>query len=70
METSEQSKLKQVTDIYPGILIDLVSVYASIYVTEHPECATALFKYMHIIRIGVSKSTHMGWCEYISQPQD
>lgn len=34
-------------------------VYASIYVTAHPKCATALFEYMHTISLGAGRSSNL-----------
>lgn len=59
---SKKSRVKPITDIH--IWTDLFLVYASIYVTAHPECATALFKYMHTIRLGASRSSSLGWRDY------
>lgn len=45
---SQKSKAKPITSIQTWV--DAFLIFASIYVTAHPECATALFKYMHTVR--------------------
>ncbi|XP_062588298.1 uncharacterized protein LOC134249974 [Saccostrea cucullata] len=57
-----KNKVKAITDIQ--VWTNLFLVYSSIYVTAHPECATALLKYMHTIRLGASRSSGLGWRDY------
>lgn len=59
---SQKSKAKPITSIQTWV--DAFLIFASIYVTAHPECATALFKYMHTVRLGASRTNHLGWREY------
>lgn len=59
---SSKYKPKVITDIQ--VWTDAFLVYASIYVLAHPECSTALFKYMHTIRLGASRAKALGWRDY------
>lgn len=59
---SSKYKLKLITDIQ--VWTDAFLIYASIYVLLHPECSTALFKYMHIIRLGASRAEALSWRDY------
>lgn len=59
---SQKSKAKPITSIQTWV--DAFLIFASIYVTAHPECATALFKYIHTVRLGASRTNHLGWREY------
>lgn len=59
---SSKYKPKVITDIQ--VWNDAFLVYASIYVLAHPECSTALFKYMHTIRLGASRAKALGWRDY------
>ena len=40
-------------------------IHLQMYICKaHPECATALFKYMHTIRLGAGRSINLGRHEY------
>ena len=43
---------------------DSFIIYSSIYAAAHPECTTALFKYIHTVRLGASRSPGLGWRDY------
>lgn len=55
---SSKYKPKVITDIQ--VWTDAFLVYASIYVLAHPWSSTALFKYMHTIRLGASRAKALG----------
>ena len=48
---------------------DAFLIYSTIYVTAHPSAATGLFKYMHTVRLGASRSvgSNYGWKNYDTQ---
>lgn len=59
---ASKPKAKLVNDIQTWK--DLFLIYSSIYAAAHPECTTALLKYIHTVRLGASRSLGLGWCDY------
>ncbi|XP_056022019.1 uncharacterized protein LOC130054933 [Ostrea edulis] len=59
---SSKCKPRVISDIQ--VWTDAFFIYASIYVLAHPECSASLFKYMHTIRLGDSRSKALGWRDY------
>lgn len=59
---ASKPKAKLVNDIQTWT--DLFLIFSSIYAAAHPECTTALFKYIHTVRLGASRSPGLGWRDY------
>lgn len=59
---SSKYKPNVITDIQ--VWTNAFLVYASIYVLAHPDCSTALFKYMHTIGLGASRAKALDWRDY------
>lgn len=59
---SQKSKAKTITSIQ--MWVDAFLIFANIYVTAHTESATTLFEYMYTIRLGASRTIHLGRRKY------
>lgn len=60
-ETS-RFKTRPITDIQ--VWTDAIIAFASLYVRAHPEASISLFKLLHVMRLGASRVSGLGWRDY------
>lgn len=61
---SVSARVKTIPILDIQVWTDDFGVFASIFVRAHSEGSISLFKYLYVIRLGASKASRLGWCEY------